>query len=421
MTGSARVKVHTASELPSLSWRVDVENTPDAWPFLAPSWLAGTTAGLATEAKPLHVVATRARGETGVLPGYLFDAPAGVDWDPRTYLGWEAPDGTKVCCGVTPDRTASDEVDGWGPDALFPSLVVGSPLGYRSEPAYNFWSAGMIGTLTETLRAAAAEAGARSVVAPWVPDRAGNEEILTGIRCAGGGSTFWGLEDHLPLEAGSYAEHLESLPRKRRQRVRHDQVMLARSGLSVRHVRGQDLAPYVDRVAELVCLNREKNGASQQPHQITAILHELLAADADLWGYLGERDGAVVAACVAVRRRRRLFVKWAGFDYDVVGERSGLYFPFAFDMPMRDAYAEGVRSMELGAGAHEAKALRGCTSRSISTALWVRDEALRPRATALLTAFGQRRRRTFDDAEPRPSTTILPLAGGGDDCCGGAP
>lgn len=182
-------------------------------------------------------------------------------------------------------------------------------------------------------------------------------------------------------------------------------------------VRGEEFTPHIDRIAELVCLNREKNGAHQEPAQISAILRELIAADADLWGYLGELNGTVVAASVALRRRRRVFVKWAGFDYEVLGTRSGLYFPFGFDMPMRDAYADGVKVLEFGAGAHEAKTLRGCESRAMTTALWVRDEEIRPRATELLKDFGRRRRDSFGAADRQPTTT-LPLASG-DNCCGG--
>ncbi|MGL4176216.1 MAG: GNAT family N-acetyltransferase [Dermatophilaceae bacterium] len=418
MTRTARVELSTTTELASTGWDTDTADMPDVWPYLSTSWLAGTTTALATSAQPMHALASRSRGEHAWLPAYLFEESTGVDWDPRTYLGWEAPDGAEVCCGVNPDRVASDEVASWGERALFPCLVVGSPLGYRSEPAYNFWVPGMVEALTDRLLEAATEAGAASVVAPWVPERAGNGELLAGFRGAGGLTTYWGLEDHLRLDAESYEEHVATLPKKRRQRLRHDQVQLARSGLTARHVRGPEIEPYVERVAELVCLNREKNGASQEPNQVVAVLRALLAANADLWGYLGELDGHVVVACVAIRRQRRLFVKWAGFDYGVVGTRSGLYFPFCFDMPMRDAYAEGVRTLEFGAGAHEAKALRGCDARVLNTAMWLRDEALRPTAASLLAAFGDRRRESFGAASPRPSTIPLALVGG-DDCCGG--
>lgn len=417
MTGSARIRTTTTSDIAPRGWAEDVASMPEAWPFLSPAWLAGTTSALSDRAKPLHAYATRAPGEEAWLAGYIFEGHAGVDWDPRTYLGWEAPDGAQVCCGVESSQTSREEVDAWGADALFPCLVVGSPLGYRSEPAYNFWGRGLFESLTTTLLESARDAGAASVIAPWIPARWGTDEITAAFARFGGDSAYWGLEDYLPLRADSYADHLAAQPKKRRQRMQNDQIQLARSGLTIMSVRGEEFTPHIDRIAELVCLNREKNGAHQEPAQISAILRELIAADADLWGYLGELNGTVVAASVALRRRRRVFVKWAGFDYEVLGTRSGLYFPFGFDMPMRDAYADGVKVLEFGAGAHEAKTLRGCESRAMTTALWVRDEEIRPRATELLKDFGRRRRDSFGAADRQPTTT-LPLASG-DNCCGG--
>ncbi|MFC8192087.1 peptidogalycan biosysnthesis protein [Cellulomonas sp. NPDC057328] len=423
MTGSARVTVDTREELAGGAWSTDVASAPDAWPYLSAPWLRATTTALAGTASPLHAVAHRARGEEAWLPGYLFKQPPAVDWDPRTYLGWERPDGMQVCCGVESSGDATAEVARWGEDTLFPALVVGSPLGYRSEAAYSFWAPGLLGRLTTTLLEAARASGARSVVAPWVPQRSGNEEVLEAFRAAGGSDAYWGLDDYLPLEAASYAEHVAQQPRKRRQRLVGDQAALARAGLEIRRVAGADLEPYADRVAELVCMNREKNGAGEEPHHISTVLRALLAAGAELWGYLGLRDGEVVAACVAIRRGRRLFVKWAGFDYGVLGTRSGLYFPFCFDMPLRDAYGAGLRWMELGSGAHEAKTLRGCHSRTVSTALWLADEALRPRAAELLRDFGQRRRRAFDtDPAPAPAPVPLvltPASSSSSSCCGG--
>lgn len=425
MTGTARVRTVTSEDVTVQGWAQDVAAAPDTWPFLSGAWLRGTTAALSGTAAPLHGVATRARGEEAWLPAYLFKEPPAVDWDPRTYLGWERPDGMQVCCGVETACGVSDEVAAWGVEAFFPAVVVGSPLGYRSEAAYNFWSPGLLGRLTDQVLDAAREQGARAVVAPWVPDRRGNEEILDAFRGAGGSVGYWGLDDHLELDADSYADHVARQPRKRRQRMTADQTALARAGLQVRRVEGAGLEPYVDRIAELVCLNREKNGAGEEPHHISTVMREVLAAGAEPWGYLGLLDGQVVAACVAIPRGRRLFVKWAGFDYEALGTRSGLYFSFCFDMPLRDAYGAGMRWMELGSGAHEAKALRGCASREVTTALWLADEALRPRAAELLADFGERRRAAFDDPAPTASTPVLlPLAGATttstDSCCGGS-
>jgi hypothetical protein len=140
----------------------------------------------------------------------------------------------------------------------------------------------------------------------------------------------------------------------------------------------------------------------------------------------------VVAASVALRKQRRVFVKWAGFDYAVPGQRSGLYFSFAFDLSLRDAYAAGAKHMEVGAGAHQAKTLRGAVSRTMYTGWWTADQSIRADAHRLLAEFGTRRRAAFntnssESATPAPTTSLplplslspLTLASSPDACCGG--
>jgi predicted N-acyltransferase len=136
--------------------------------------------------------------------------------------------------------------------------------------------------------------------------------------------------------------------------------------------------------------------------------------------YLGNRDGQLVASCVVLRKGDRLLPKWAGFDYAAIGERSGIYFSMVLNAPVRDAYAEGLRWVEFGAGAHEAKTLRGCGSRKVSTVLLLADPAARPTAARLLDEFGQARRVAFGDTTTAaPKLTLLPTASGGACCSGG--
>jgi hypothetical protein len=176
----------------------------------------------------------------------------------------------------------------------------------------------------------------------------------------------------------------------------------------------------VARIAELTCLNREKNGAGEQPKHIEVLLSGLLDAGVDVRAYLGSRDGQLVASCVVLRKSDRLLPKWAGFDYDAIGERSGIYFSMVLNAPVRDAYAEGLRWVEFGAGAHEAKTLRGCQSRTVRTALLLADPAARPTAERLLRDFGQARRVAFgDSAAAAPQLTLLPTATGGACCSSG--
>ncbi|GGN64790.1 hypothetical protein GCM10012285_67120 [Streptomyces kronopolitis] len=68
--------------------------------------------------------------------------------------------------------------------------------------------------------------------------------------------------------------------------------------------------------------------------------------------------GADARACLAykddqVRRclgdrppQPRPFVKWASFNHQALGEHSGVYLAIFLDHPLRDAYAEGVATVE---------------------------------------------------------------------------
>ncbi|GAA2934689.1 GNAT family N-acetyltransferase [Streptomyces enissocaesilis] len=420
MGGSPRVVISTGQTLPDMDWSGELAALTDSSPYLGPTWLRATEKVL-PEAQPWHTVAHRARGELALLPGYILTTPPVVDHEPRTYLGWQAPSGQEVCCGAETDAARSAEVDALGTEPFFPTLLLGSPLGYRTEMAYNFWTPTLMGSIVEKLVPAAFEAGVRCIVAPWIPERRGNEALVKAFDAAGGQSAFWGYEDFMSLDAPDWQGHLAALPLKKRQRIKGDVRRAEAAGVTIQRVDGTGIRPYVTRIAELTCLNREKNGAGEEPEHIVGILSALIDEGADVRAYLGYKDGALVATCVTIRKNHRLFPKWAGFDYATIGERSGIYFALVLDAPVRDAYAEGLRTVEFGAGAHRAKALRGCTPRAVTTSMLLSDPVLRPRAAAWLEAFGRSRRAAFGDAAPAPARPVnLPLLGNSADsgCCG---
>lgn len=410
MGGAPRVVVSTGQDLPDLGWADELADLTDASPYLGPTFLRATEKAL-PDVRPWHTIATRARGELALLPGYVLDGPPDVDHEPRTYLGRRPPSGDEVCCGVDTDDGVSAEIDALGTDPFFPALLLGSPLGYTSAVAYNFWTPTLFGTMVNRLVPAAFEAGIRCIVAPWIPARTGNEAIPAALDANGGSSTFWGYEDYLGLDAGSWEAHLASLPLKKRQRINADVRKAEAAGVRIERLDGPAITPYAERIAELTCLNREKNGAGEQPEHILGLLTALIDAGADVRAYLGSVQGRVVASCVTIRKGRRVHPKWAGFDYAEIGERSGVYFALVLDAPVRDAYAEGVRIVEFGAGAHRAKALRGCSPRAVTTSLVLSDPGLRPRAAAWLDRFGASRRVAFGDAPAPGSATPTPADG----------
>ncbi|WP_371637245.1 GNAT family N-acetyltransferase [Streptomyces zaomyceticus] len=419
MGGSPRVVISTGQALPDMDWTGELAGLTDSWPYLGPTWLRATEKVL-PDVQPWHTLAHRARGELALLPGYILTTPPVVDHEPRTYLGWQAPSGEEVCCGAETDAARSAEVDALGTEPFFPTLLLGSPLGYRTEVAYNFWTPTLMGAIVDKLVPAAFEAGIRCIVAPWIPGRRGNDALVDALDAAGASSTFWGYEDFMSLDAPNWEGHLAALPLKKRQRIKGDVRRAEAAGVTIERVDGTDIRPYIGRIAELTCLNREKNGAGEEPEHIVGVLSALIDEGADVRAYLGYKDGALVATCVTIRKNHRLFPKWAGFDYAAIGERSGIYFALVLDAPVRDAYAEGLRTVEFGAGAHQAKALRGCTPREVTTSILLSDPALRPRASAWLDAFGNSRRVAFGAAPSAPAQPAqLPLVGGScDSACG---
>ncbi|MEU5546528.1 GNAT family N-acetyltransferase [Streptomyces sioyaensis] len=418
MGGSPRVVVTTGQMLPGLDWAGELASLTDCWPYLGPTFL-GATEQVLPDLKPWHTIATRARGELALLPGYIMDTPPVVDHEPRTYLGWQAPSGEEVCCGAEANTAISAQVDALGTEPFFPVLLLGSPLGYRTEIAYNFWTPTLMSAIVSKLVPAAFEAGIRCVVAPWISDRSGNQALVDALNAAGGHSAFWGYEDFMSLDADSWEGHLASLPLKKRQRIKGDVRRAEAAGLTIERADGEAIRPHIARIAELTCLNREKNGAGEEPAHIAGVLTALIDAGVDVRAYLGTKGGALVATCVVIRKQHRLFPKWAGFDYAAVGERSGIYFALVLDAPVRDAYAEGLRTVEFGAGAHRAKALRGCTPRAVTTSLVLADESLRLQAKQWLDAFGASRRVAFGDVPAPTELTLLSNTSSGGCCATG--
>ncbi|MFE5241569.1 MULTISPECIES: GNAT family N-acetyltransferase [unclassified Streptomyces] len=364
--------------------------TESTWPYLHPAWLRATETAL-PEAKAWHSVARR--GDDAVLlPGFVFDAPSIVDTDPRTYLGWQPATGETACCSVTSCCNATTDVEAIGEDKFFPSLVLGSPIGYRSETVATTDDPLLLADLLDETVPAARAAGIRSIVAPWIADIPANESLLVALQAYGATISFWGEENVLTLEHESFDAHFAALKTRKRRKLKEDHAKALASGVEVIRKDGTDLLPYADRIAELTGLNRQKYDGSEGPEQIKTLLLSMIEGGADVRAYLGLKDGAVVASMVTFRQNNRLFIKWAGFDYDAIGERSGLYFELTFDRPLRDAYEEKLEALESGPGADQAKRLRGCLPRAVHTALIITDSKLAPKAAELQRAFGEARR-----------------------------
>lgn len=394
----------------------------DAWPYVLPSWLAATEQALPS-AQPWHSVA-RLQEQAVFLPGFVFGAPGLIDADPRTYLGWRSASGEAACCSGSACCGTQSQVDALDPGLFFPTLVLGSPLGYRSDAvAVGGNNPQLTVTLLDDLVPAALAAGVRSIIAPWVSDRSVNGPMLAALHHHGASLSFWGEENFVPLERSSYEAHLSALPTRKRRRIKEDEDKAAATGARIVRVDGDALRPLANRIAELTTLNRQKYDGTEGADHINRLLTALLSGGVDVRAYLAYRGGLVVGSCVTIKQNRRLVVKWAGFDYDAIGGRSGLYFSLVLNRPLQDAYAEGLDSVEIGPGADLAKRLRGCLPRPIYTALLVSEQAARDQVMQLQGVYGGARRaalgaedETVAGCQGAPPEPAPPAATGG--CCG---
>ncbi|WP_405009809.1 GNAT family N-acetyltransferase [Kitasatospora sp. NBC_01539] len=369
-------------------------------PYLLPGWLKATEASL-DNARAWHSVADRGEQETALLPGFVFDADPIVDADPRTYLGWQPASGTVACCSATTSCCdgAVDEVEALGADAFFPSLLLGSPLGYRSETAASVADPLLVADLIDRIVPSALESGIRSVVVPWLHEGEHSEVLSLALQAYGGHVAFHGESHYLDLQHADYDAYLAALPSRKRRRISQDRARAAASGARVERLDREEIRPLAGRIAELINQNRQKYGGGEDEAHIGALLGALLDDGADVRAYLAFKDDRLAAAVVAVRQGRRLFVKWAGFDYEILGERSGLYFELVFDRPVRDSFEEGLAVIEAGPGADEAKRLRGFRPRQVRSAILLADEALRPAAARLHAAYGEAQRQALGAGE----------------------
>jgi|GEM_PF-5699863 len=381
MGGTPGITVRTRSDLPDLSWADEQRELTDASPFLGPVWLQAQQKA-APDLVPFHTLATRGTGEVALLPGYLVDGPRDADLDPRSYLGHDAD--------------------------VFPALVLGSPGAYRSEVAFNFWTPTLAQTMMDAVIAEARAAGARVVVAPWIADRPGNDALTASLASHGAGSAFWAVEDFVALNRAGWDGHLAALSKKTRYRLREDEARAGDLGVEIRRLDGEEIRPHLTRIAELVNLTQDRHDTPAS--RVDVLLHGLVESGVSVRAYVGERDGLLVSASVAVRKGRRLHVKWSGTDEAAMGELSGVYFPVTFVSAIKDGYTEGLRVVEFGAGSHRAKALRGSRSREVTSSLLVLDEALRQEAMGWLHQTGEARRRIYEASHPAPETDAPEVA-----------
>jgi len=388
------IEVH--DRLPALTYQWEQAAASDSSPSAGPMWL-----GVFEQRNPTvaarHLLATRGDTELALLPGYLLHRPGHPDLDPRTYLGWRPVSGEAVCCdsasfGGDQQPGLLDQLD---PARFFPALLLGSPFGYKTEIVHSFWQADLAQRLLEAAVEQASREGVQTIYAPWVADHASGAALAQALERAGAVPSFWAFEDYFPLDHGSYQAHLARMKWARRYRHRKDLEAADALGLTVRPLLDSELDRHLVRIGELSASNRQKYGVDATADDAPAVIRELQAAGVGVLVTGGFLDGELVACCVTFIKGDRVYAKYTGVAYDLLGERSGAYFTVVLHAVIDAAYRRGYRAVEFGVGAHQAKALRGCASRTVTSYTLPADPTMTSLVQQTAQASAQRRSNDF--------------------------
>jgi hypothetical protein len=375
MGGSPRLTVLTGQALPELSWHDEQSSLTGAWPCLGPAWLAAAGNAM-PHAQPWHSIAARAKGELALTPGYILATPPALDHDPRTYLGWQpAADRETIQVGQAV-TAASAEIDDLGATPFFPALLLGSPLSYHTEVAYNFWTPALMQAIISALVPAAFAAGVRSIIAPWIPHRRGNAAITDALTASGGHCAFWGHQHFTRINPGGPDTRPATLP----------------PGLTISRADGAGILPHIPRIAELACRHPAASRTGCQPSHVAGTLTALLDGGASISAYLGSKNGdPPIAACAAIRKNHRMYITWPA---TVRGTRNDADIASAamLDVLVRDARAEGLQAVEYGSSASTVNPPAGTQARAVTTALVLSDPRLRQQAASWQDTYGRTRR-----------------------------
>ncbi len=398
-------------QVPEASYRWEAEHAPAASPFAGPTWISSQRRD-DDQGDPCRYIAVRRYGDVAVLPVQVISSPACPDEDPRSYFGWQPATGPQACyCGPPQGAPAdcddscgesgqmADLLDVVGHDLLFPVLVLGSLTGYQSEILHPEPAPDLADAVLDAAIGYARRAGARTMLAPCVPDRGGGPPLARALAARGAVRAFWAQEDYMLAPHSSIASHVASAPKRHRYYYNRDQRAAAKHGVQIRTASGPDLGPHLQACSALVAANKRRYGLAAPRDEVTQTVLHLEQAGFPVLATLAFAGARLVACCISLRKRDRLYAKYAGFDYDILGTRSGVYAPVVIWATLAAAYQTSCSAVEFGVGAHQAKIMRGCLSRRIESYLLTEDAYVREMFQQA--ASRSRRRTEFGGAGPR--------------------
>jgi predicted N-acyltransferase len=231
-------------------------------------------------------------------------------------------------------------------------------------------SGGPTPALTETLvdgvLAWAVEHGMKAVSFPYVRADSGLPEVLAARGFLALPLTY---RSRLTL-SGGFEEYLASLSHNTRWQVSKERRRLAEAGVETRRCSFEDVWP--DMLA-LRCDLVERYGQKPSEELETTNMRQLLTCFGEdrMRLYCSYLDGDVVGFSLYVVWRDSWYVAYTGARNPLV------YFDNFFYAPIVEAAAEGVRVVDFGIGAWEAKRRRGAELTAVD--VWVRalDPAVR--------------------------------------------
>lgn len=221
----------------------------------------------------------------------------------------------------------------------------------------------LTGTLVDGVLSWAAERGMKAVWFPYVRADSDLPEALAERGFLGLPLTF---RSRLTL-GGGFADYLAALPQKRRSRVTSEMRRLAEAGVETKRCSFEDVWP--DMLA-LRCDLVERYGQKADEELETRGMRQLLSCFGEdrIRLYCSFLDDRVVGFTLFVVWRDSWYAAYTG-TYTNARTRF-VYFDHLFYAPIAGAAAEGVRVLDYGIGAWEAKHHRGCELTPVD--VWVR-------------------------------------------------
>jgi uncharacterized protein len=296
----------------------------------------------------------------------------------REYLLWHRPDGELVAAlplyiGKADDFSASAD-----PRRLFgaePPQCNGDEYVVLAGAAHGYLNDGplirpdvsaaersrLIAAMVAAVRAAAT---ARNGYSAWVFLPATQ---VTTIAATGYGHPAVGLLYTSALldlsSSGSFDDYLSTLPKKMRWTIRKERKAFAASGIRCSHAEPPADLPEVALLIELTY--RHHGYPPDDPARTVDLLEKQLAwfGGSKSLMMLCRGGDRVVGTIGGVSHDKVLAVPWLGLDYGIDKETC-LYYNLTYYLPIEYAIEHGLRSIDFGIGALQAKILRGAGLRT---------------------------------------------------------